>query len=229
MSADEPPLVVFSNALFVGRPEIGLHYFDASKDDRADLLDHYTGIGEVFAVHSLDHLFSTMNSRFTLKRSQLLTWDEAKTRSIVFVGSTIENLTLRDIPWEQKYGFLTREHGPIRELYIANLKPAPGERLEYASGLDRPLKKDYALISRMPAPDGVHTILILAGITTMGTQAAVEFVCDPARVKEMQSRLPVQRGSAFCAVLEIEVKGGVPFSSKLVAVSPLQRGKAQPR
>jgi hypothetical protein len=229
LNVDDPPLVVFSNALFVGRPETGLHYFDAEKDDRADLLDHYTGIGEVFAVNSLDHLFTQMNSRFTLKRGQLLTWDEAKTRSMVFVGSTMENLSLRDIPWQQKYQFVTREHGPIRELYIVNLRPAPGEPLEYSSGLDRPLKKDYALISRMPAPDGVHAILILAGITTLGTQAAVEFVCDPAHVREIQGRLAAQRNSPFCAVLEIEVKGGVPFSSKLEAVSPLQRGKVQPR
>lgn len=225
LNSPEPPMVVFSNALFVGRPEIGLHYFDAARDDRTDVLDHYTGTGEVFAIHSLDHLFAGLNARFTLKRGQLLTWDEAKTRNIVFVGSTSENLSLRDIPWEQKYGFATQTRGPLREVYIKNLKPGPGEPEGYFASQDRPLKQDYALISRMPGPDGIHSILILAGITTIGTQAAVEFACDPAQVREIQSHLPVQLGTAFSSVIEIEVKGGVPFSSKLLAVAPLQRGK----
>jgi hypothetical protein len=229
LNSAEPPMVVFSNALFVGRPEFGLHYFDAARDDRQDVIDHYTGTGEVFAIHSLDRLFAGLNAQFTLKRGQLLTWDEAKARNIVFVGSTSENLSLRDIPWEQKYGFATQARGPIREVYIRNLKPAPGEPEGYFASQERPLKKDYALISRMSGPDGTHSILILAGITTIGTQAAVEFACDPARVREMQSHLPQQRGTAFSSVIEIEVKGGVPFSSKLLAVAPLQRGKAQAR
>ena len=47
-----PPLVVFSNAAFVGRPETGIRYFDSFRDSRDAILDHYTGVGEVLAFTS---------------------------------------------------------------------------------------------------------------------------------------------------------------------------------
>src|SRR5208282_3465668 len=50
----EEPDVVFSNAAFIGRPETGMRYFDPGRDSRERIWDHYTGVGEVFAVHNLD-------------------------------------------------------------------------------------------------------------------------------------------------------------------------------
>ena len=31
-----------------------MHYYDPAKDARAMIMDHYTGVGEVLAVHDLD-------------------------------------------------------------------------------------------------------------------------------------------------------------------------------
>src|SRR5205085_1634133 len=68
----ELPLVVFSNAEFVGRPETGMRYFDQAHDSRDAILDHYTGVGEVLAMHELDRVFATLNHAIRVKRGRLL-------------------------------------------------------------------------------------------------------------------------------------------------------------
>ena len=56
MGAEEP-WVIFSNAAFIGRPETGMRYYNSRQDSKATVYDHYTGVGEVLAVHSLDDVF----------------------------------------------------------------------------------------------------------------------------------------------------------------------------
>jgi hypothetical protein len=67
-SGQEEPWVVFSNAAFVGRPETGMRYRDATRDSGAYILDHYTGVGEVLAVHELDRVFGLLRRRIRVKR-----------------------------------------------------------------------------------------------------------------------------------------------------------------
>src|SRR5262249_13863071 len=61
VTSPQPPWVIFSNGSFVGRPETGMRYFNAATDARSFILDHYTGVGEVLAIHHLDHLFGLFN------------------------------------------------------------------------------------------------------------------------------------------------------------------------
>ena len=52
--------MVYSNAKFVGRPETGLRYFKPNQDAGKQILDHYTGVGEVMAIHDLDQVFASL-------------------------------------------------------------------------------------------------------------------------------------------------------------------------
>src|SRR5690242_13195250 len=47
ITGQEEPWVIFSNAQFVGTPTSGMRYYDAKKDGKSQVLDHYTGVGEV--------------------------------------------------------------------------------------------------------------------------------------------------------------------------------------
>jgi len=66
----EEPWVVFSNAAFVGRPNTGMRYYDAAKDAKLPILDHYTGVGEVLAVHNLDIVFGELHQALRVKREE---------------------------------------------------------------------------------------------------------------------------------------------------------------
>ncbi|HST12704.1 MAG TPA: hypothetical protein VLL05_20175, partial [Terriglobales bacterium] len=73
-SAGEPWLI-FSNAAFVGRPETGMRYYSASRDSQEAIWDHYTGVGEVLAVHSLDEVFGLFHRQLRVKRGSLFSLD----------------------------------------------------------------------------------------------------------------------------------------------------------
>ena len=65
------------------------------------------------------------------------------------------------------------------------------------------------------------SVLILAGTTTIGTQAAVEFVCQQNSLEELLPRLQVSEHGElkpFEAVLRVKVTRGVPVESEIVAL-----------
>ena len=104
---------------------------------------------------------------------------------------------------------------------VVNLRPAPGEERYYFASTARPIRYDYAIIALVPSTSPSRYALVLAGTTTYGTQAAAEFVCNPARIEELITRLGVPRGGPmppFEAVLSVQITGGVPTDSYLQAV-----------
>jgi hypothetical protein len=222
IDAPERTWVVFSNAEFVGRPETGLRYLDPAKDKGHAIFDHYTGIGEVMAIHELDQLFAQFRHGVVVKRGRLLAMDDVKNNDLIFVGSPSENLTLRDLPAMQEFQFRRLDSGSRKgDLSIVNLHPATGEQSSYVASVGLPLTEDYALIGFMPGPTRQHWVMTLAGISTIGTQAAVEYVCSKTSVEQLLKR--VRRAGAeimpFEAVIRVSISRGVPVSSQLVAVN----------
>jgi len=217
----EPPLVVYSNAAFVGRPETGLRYFNPAVDGNPSIHDHYTGVGEVMAIHELDHLFTILHRDMRLKRGRLLTWDDAKTSNLVFIGSPSENLSLRDMPGTQDFVFRVASEGPRKgDLSVVNVHPRAGEESTYFSTDTLPIREDYAVVGLVPGLTSAQHALVLAGLTTLGTQAAVEFVCRTKRLEELLTALAVPPKSPFPpfeALLRVKVNGGVPIHTELVA------------
>jgi hypothetical protein len=219
----EEPWVIFSNGAFVGRPETGMRYFDSARDTRGAILDHYTGVGEVLAVHALDHTFSLLHRQIRVKRGSLLSLDDVKNNDMIFVGSPAENLTLREIPSTQNFVFRRLDTGPRKgDLSITNVHPQPGEA-EYwvGSPSNAGLSEDYSVIALVRGLNPAKSVLILAGTTTIGTQAAVEYVCQQNSLEELLRRLPVENTGElkpFEAVLRVKVTRGVPVESEIVAL-----------
>ena len=104
-SGVEEPWVIFSNAAFVGRPETGMRYYNSRQDSKSAVYDHYTGVGEVLAIHALDDAFGTLGRRIRVKRGSLFSLDDVKNNNLIFVGSPSENLSLLDIPGTQEFVF----------------------------------------------------------------------------------------------------------------------------
>jgi hypothetical protein len=220
LQSTEEPLVVFSNAEFVGRPETGLRYYRPDQDSAASVFDHYTGVGEVISIHELDQVFARLGRPLQLKRGRLLNWDDAKNRDVVFLGSPSENLSLRELSLGREFRFETVTAAPRKgDLGIANLHPAPGEAAVYLGSRELPITEDYAVVELAPGPTNGR-ILMLAGTTTFGTQGAVEFVCDPERIRDLLPRVSDHAGGLvpFTALLRVKVSRGVPVDSALVAL-----------
>ncbi len=221
-SGTEEPWVIFSNAAFVGRPETGMRYYDARQDSKANVYDHYTGVGEVLAVHSLDEAFASLGRKLRVKRGSLFSLDDASNTNLVFVGSPSENLSLLDIPGTQEFVFQRVTSGARKgDLSIISRHPKAGEGGSYlASPSNAPLTEDYAVVGLVPGVTPGRYVMILAGTTTFGTQGAVEFVSRPDSVAKLLQEMP---GSAtemkpFEALVRVKIARGVPIETELVTL-----------
>jgi hypothetical protein len=222
LTGQEVPLVIFSNAAFIGRPETGMRYHNPADDPNERIFDHYTGVGEVLAVHNLDSVFGLFHRQIVVKRGSLFSLDDAKNNDLIFVGSPSENLTLQEIPGTREFVFQRLASGPRKgDLAIVNVHPAAGEATAFlASPSGAQLVEDYAVVSMMQGFNSSHTVMILAGTTTFGTQGAVEYVCRARSIEDLLLRLSVSNGNfkPFEALVRVKIAHGVPVDTELVAV-----------
>ena len=223
LTGSEEPWLIFSNAAFVGRPETGMRYYNSSQDSNRQIWDHYTGVGEVLAVHELDQVFAMLHRQMRVKRGSLFSLDDVKNHDLIFLGSPSENLTLMEIPSTREFVFQRLADGPRKgDLAIVNVHPQAGEsRVFVASPSSSPMTEDYAVIGFLPGLDPARSVMIFAGTTTFGTQAAVEYVCRQDSLKQLLSRLSVSTAGElkpFEALLRVKVARGVPVEAELLAV-----------
>lgn len=247
LRSPEPILVAFSNTLFEGTAETGMKLLKpmdspgvitgqparpldpvAGSSQAPAVTEHYTGVGEAMGIYFLADLFYNVGHPFRVKRSLLLTWDDLKTENIVILGSPAENLLLRDIPQVQELVFrLVEDDRQNTTLGVVNTKPRPGEQSVYLAKQEGPsrsqISEDYAVISLLRGLDERHRLLILAGITTYGTQAAAEYVTRAEHVKDLIGHLNVSTPGephklpAFYQILvRVKVNGGVPVQISYV-------------
>lgn len=218
----DPPLVIYSNALFVGDSKSGLRYAPntiprdrfSSSSSQEPVVDNYTGTGEVVAVHELTHLFDAHGKSFVLKRSLLVTWDEARWKNLVFIGSTAENPSLKVLPSTSDFTMISN---PDSAGFV-NHHPKAGEPAVFLRP-EHPMTKDYAIIALLPGVEQGHQILVFSGLTTLGTQAAVEFACRPPSAALLQNAIGGgTTAHPFEALLEVTLSGGVPLQTKLISV-----------
>jgi len=223
LGQSDGPWLIFSNAAFVGRPETGMRYYNSSRDSASLLRDHYTGVGEVLAVHGLDQIFDMFHRKIRVKRGSLFSLDDVNNNDLIFLGSPSENLTLMEIPSTREFVFRRLPGGERKgDLAIVNVHAAKNEQgMFLASPSNEILSEDYAIIGLIPGRDRGRWVLILAGTTTFGTEAAAEFVCDQNSLRELLSRLTwAKSGEAhpFEALLHVKVAKGVPVEMRLLSV-----------
>lgn len=239
MRSPDPVMVAFSNARFEGTAETGMRLLKPmstplasqspmNKESPPAITEHYTGVGEVLGVYAMGEFFHRAGRSMRLKRSLLLTWDDLKANDIVILGSPAENDLLRDLPQQQDFVFrMTKGSNDISAFGVVNTKPAPDEQGIYLAKQEGPsrsqISEDYAVISLLKGLDENRRLLILAGITTFGTQAAAEYVTRPEHIKELIAHLnvappgePPRLPPFFQVLVKVKVNGGVPVQFSYV-------------
>lgn len=261
LQAGRPPLVAYSNSIFLvtetsdllrlnaadvdglgapanGREMTQLAANPALVRDAGPVFfdDDHTGTGEVMAVYYLTRLFSQARVPLSVQRSQLVKTGDIRTRNVIFLGSVTENPILAGFP--QARDFVISQPSKPPTLWrnrIVNLHPRPGEPRYYGVERDKQtqvLRTDYALISFLPGVSPGRRIAILAGLTTIGTQAAAQFLTSESGAAELIARLAAG-GSAhsqkrapqfFQAVLKVSIEQDEILSMRCVAVRAIRPG-----
>jgi len=164
----------------------------------------YAGVGEATGAFTLCRLLLPRRPDVTLKRSNVLTWDEIRVSNLIFLGSPKAHIHLREL--------LAAQDFTLESTRIRNLRPQPGETEEYgnlwAPGYSD-LLEDHALIAFLPGLHGAGRILVLAARSTEGMWAAVDYVSEASRAQELIRKLRQPGGglpSAFQVVLKARFK-----------------------
>ncbi len=213
-------LLVYANPKFVGSSSTGLRIFDPAKDHAEAINPGYTGIGEVTGAAEAVRLFTSFRAPLRLKRSQLFAWDDAKAYNLIFLGAPPHNVSLFQVPLGRKLKI--KPYGEEPHLYrgcIQNLSVQKGEDEYYCQSTEGPTSVEYALVTMSAGAGRNRPVLVVAGTTTFGTQAAMEFICDAERIDAV-SRLLGEAASAgvpvFDLLIRCRIRGGVPVGAEFV-------------
>ena len=115
---------------------------------------------------------------------------------------------------------------------IFNNSPQLGEQSVYKPEFDsvtNQLRRDYALVLMLPNETDGRRVLLIYGIYTQGSQAAIEYLINPERMTELRKKLlemsPDHKTipQYFQLLLTTTVENGVPGKSSLVALRLVSR------
>lgn len=195
-----------------------IHFHELKRFLFVPTLTDFTSVGETLGVVSLCEMFSSVSQKCQVQQSRLVNLDEIKAENAILLGG--------NQAWSGRV-FLNPEGFRFQNGVITNNNPQPGEQPVYRPEFDsvtNQLRRDYALVLMLPNETGERRVLLVYGIYTQGSQAAIEYLINPERMAELHAKLlevsPDHKTIPpyFQLLLTTTVENAVPGKSSLVAV-----------
>jgi hypothetical protein len=177
---------------------------------------NHTGIGEAIGLHYLTNFFRNVNKDISLKQSRTLSAEDLKNRNVIMLGGAWVNDWSGKLPSNEDFSYSVNAT-------ILNRKPLEGEEREYVPEFDRRtggLLTDYALITVKPNLTATNNVMVLSGIYSQGTEAAVEFITGRDHLNQIDQRLE-NLSDHFQALLKVGVENGIPTTITILALHKL--------
>lgn len=179
------------------------------------LKKQYTGMADAYILHRVLSMAGGLDDHIWVRPARSLSVEDFKSGHFILVGSS------RSTPWvelfEPQLNFVW-DYGPDGRSFIRNRHPQPAEQSSYLA--DAPgynATKTYSIVAFLPNLNHTGNVLILGGTSSIGTQAAGEYVTGGAGFEQFLKKMPKGKLSYFELVLESSAIAGVPKSSELVA------------
>jgi len=198
----------------------------------------FTGTGEVLAAYRLAKLLTELGIDARVKRSGLVTVDDLQNHDVIFLGSPWVNPLMLEWRLPQRFTFQSPANPPwLWHGRIADGTPSASGTRSY--GLERDpenqvIRADYALFDVLPGRAAGRRIMVLAGITTSGTEGAADFATSAdglSHILALQGGPQDERRSGsfpryFESVLRVEAERGLEaINAKFVDGSVVQAQK----
>jgi hypothetical protein len=253
LETDRQPIVAFTNGQFLGTDTADLLRFSggpvadrgtpmknppggSGRTGRLYYEDDYTGVGEILAAVAISNTLLPLTGPLPFKRSRLVTAYDLHHHNLIFLGSPGVNPILNDLPQPQNFVFRPAPAPPVLwRSQLENVQPEAGELRFYqverdpATGV---LRADYATVTLFPGIAPGRKILVLAGLTTSGTEAAAESITTLHGVTELAGKLGVANPSdpekwpeAFQTLLRVELSRGLDVIQSRSVASRVTRWK----
>jgi hypothetical protein len=254
LSAESPPLIVYANPAFLIGKRGHLYRLDSPSiismpmGSRVPIqtipgislpreeegrpfyyLDGYTGSGELVAAVRVCHFLTAHGKQFYLKRSRIVSFEDIKNQNVIFLGGDEEDQILSKLPLPQDVVFAPLPPSDHYQLgpRIRDLHPAPGQPETYGFGVDpstSAIQIDYGLVSLLPNVSPNRYVLVLAGLGTLGTEAAASYATSPdtmGLLEQMRIATTGPKSRFLQALLQVRVRDGVPLDAKCLLVRNL--------
>jgi hypothetical protein len=195
-----------------------IHFRELKRFVFVPSLTDFTAVGETLSVVRLCEMFFKSGDACRVQPSRLVNFEEIRNGNAILLGGSQS--------WSGRV-FLDAEGFHLQSGVILNQKPQPGEQAIYKPEFDpvtNQLTRDYALVLMLPNENREDRVLLIYGIYTQGSQAAVEYLSDPEQMMKLRRALlaiaPDHKTVPpyFQALVTTRVENAVPGTSSLVAV-----------
>ena len=195
-----------------------IHFRELKRFRFVPSVTDFTSVGETIGVVSLCQMFSDVGQKYRVQQSRLVNFEEIKGNNAILLGGNQS--------WSGRV-FLNVQGFHFQSGVITNTTPQAGEKSVYKPEFDpvtNQLRRDYALVLMLPNERRDKRVLLIYGIYTQGSQAAIEYLTNPERMADLRRALmdlsPDHRTvpTYFQALLTTTVENAVPGNFSLVAV-----------
>lgn len=199
-----------------------IHYHELKRFVFVPSVTDFTSVGETLGVIRLCEMLYRAGDSCPVQQSRLLSLEEIKNNNAILLGG--------NQAWSGRV-FLNVDGFHFQSGVILNNKPQPGEQSVYRPEFDpvtNQLRRDYAVVLLLPNEQQDYRILLIYGIYTQGSQAAVEFLTNPAQMRRLREVLaalsPDHRTPPkyFQLLLTTVVENAVPGNTSIVAVRAIR-------
>lgn len=177
----------------------------------------YSGAVDVAVASRLMTRPEASSAKAMVRYSRDLRLAEFKVSNAILLGAPHSN------PWLQLFGkklnFWLDLDLAQSEFIVQNRSPRPGEQREYRTHLKDAQRSVWAVLSFLPNVDDAGRVLMLAGASTAGTEAAAEFLLNDDAMNAFLARSPASNGgpSYFNVLLEAHPVAGTAPQARPIA------------
>jgi hypothetical protein len=181
-------------------------------NDLVSFTDDFITLGDLSAAVRVASLLATRRKQFDTRCGDDVAFSDLRQAPTILIGGFNNRWTMelsRDLPFTLYHvkGMNIREQEGAQRVW----SPVPSA--------DGRIAVDYALVTRLPRSKTGQPLIIIAGLTQNGTQAAADFITDSTQVKKLVSGAPSdwpQKNLEF--VLQTKVVNNIPTSPVVVAL-----------
>jgi len=193
-----------------------IHFRELKEFHFVTSMTDFTAVGEALGLLNFYELFTRVGLRVRVKESRLVDYEMVKRGNTILLGGN-QSWSGRIFLYPEGFWF----HAGV----ITNKGPRSGELPVYKPEFDpitNSLRKDYALVLMLANEKKNQRILLIYGIYTQGSQAAIEYVTSEERLMELRKALadlsPDRRTTPryFQVLLQTTVENYVPGKASLV-------------
>ncbi len=195
-----------------------IHFRELKRFIFVPSLTDFTSVGETLGLVDLCEMFFRVGDSCQVSQSRLVDFDQIKNNNVILLGGNQS--------WSGRV-FLNVEGFHFQDGVIINSSPRPDEKPLYKPEFDpvtNELTRDYALVLMLPNEKKENRVLLIYGIYTQGSQAAVEFLTSPEKMAQMRNSLAALSPDHktippyFQVLLTTTVENAVPGDASIVAV-----------